>query len=83
MARPKGAKNKRKPLFEDPQIEEIVEVEVEFICPKRGKVKQKVKMKRLKRVKNIEQRTFVGASSLIEDLESKEESLSSLEPDPE
>ena len=51
MARPKGAKNKKKHVFQDPQVEEIVEVEVEFICPKRGKVKQRVKMKKLKSVK--------------------------------
>ena len=31
-------------------LEEVVEVEVEFICPVKGKVKQKVKMKRLKPV---------------------------------
>lgn len=50
MARKKGSKNK-KHVFPDPQIEEIVEVEIEYICPKRGKVKQKVKMKKLKPVK--------------------------------
>lgn len=47
MARPKGLKYKKDPS-KDPMIEEIVEIEMEFICPKRGKVKQKVKVKRLK-----------------------------------
>jgi hypothetical protein len=51
MARQKNTKRKKKHVFEDPQIEEIVEVEIEYICPKRGKVKQKVKMKKLKPVK--------------------------------
>lgn len=84
MARPKGSKggSKKKHVFQDPQIEEIVDVEIEFICPIRGKVKQKVKMKRLKKVAPNENRTFMGASSLIDDLESKE-SLSDKEPDPE
>lgn len=84
MARPKGAKNKKtNHVFKDPQVEEIVEVEVEFICPKRGKVKQKVKMKKLKKVTHDPHRVFVGAKDIIEDLESKEEDFSSSEPDPE
>jgi len=51
MARPKGAKNKKKHVSLDSQIEEIVEIEIEFVCPTRGKVKQKVKMKKLKPAK--------------------------------
>lgn len=62
MGRPKGAKNKGNDVKKkgyndhktykssDPRVEEIVEVEVEFDCPVRGKVKQKVKVKRLKPV---------------------------------
>lgn len=83
MARPKGAKNKKKHVFEDPTVEEIVEVEVEFNCPVRGKIKQKVKMKRLKKVTTDPHRTFVGAQSIIDDLEAKEDSISSTELDPE
>jgi len=82
MARPKGAKNKKKHVFQDPQVEEIIEQEVEFICPIRGKVKQKVKVKRLKKVTH-EQKVFIGAQSIIEDLEAKEEDLSLIELDPE
>jgi hypothetical protein len=62
MGRPKGSKNKDgktgagKKRYNDHKaykngnsmIEEVVEVEVEFICPVKGKIKQKVKMKRLK-----------------------------------
>ena len=83
MARPKGAKNKKtNHVFQDPQVEEIVEEWVEFDCPKRGKVKQLVKIKRLKKV-NSEPKVFMGAKSILEDLESKEESISDVELDPE
>lgn len=85
MARPKGAKNKKpikKHVFKDPMVEEVVEVEVEFNCPVRGKIKQKVKMKKLKKVKT-EDRVFVGAQSIIDDLEKEEQELSTTEPDPE
>lgn len=52
MARPKPKQNKvKKVVFQDPEVENLVEVEIEFICPKRGKIKQKVKMKKLKSVK--------------------------------
>lgn len=81
MARPKGAKNK-KHVFQDPSIEEVVEVEIEFTCPVRGKVKQKVKVKKLKKV-STDQKIFVGAQSIIDDLEKEEQELSSTEPDTE
>ena len=85
MARPKGAKNKKtNHVFQDPQIEEIVEMEVEVRDPKTGKmIKQKVKVKRLKKVTNDPHRKFVGAQSLIDDLESKEDDISTFEPEPE
>lgn len=84
MARPKGAKNKKKTnhVFQDPQVEEIVEEWVEYTCPTRGKVRQKVKIKKLKKV-NTEPKVFMGARDIIEDLESKEDSLSEVELDPE
>lgn len=84
MARPKGAKNKKKTnhVFQDPQVEEIVEEWVEFTCPTRGKVRQLVKIKKLKKVTN-EPKVFMGAKSIIDDLESKEESLSDVELEPE
>lgn len=84
MARPKGAKNKavKKHVFKDPMVEEVVEVEVEFNCPVRGKIKQKVKMKKLKKVKT-EEKVFVGAQSIIDDLEKEESELATTEPDPE
>lgn len=85
MARPKGAKNKapiKKHVFKDPKVEEIVEVEIEFNCPVRGLIKQKVKMKKMKKV-IVDERVFVGAQSIIDDLEKEETSIASTEPDPE
>jgi hypothetical protein len=52
------------------------------MCPKRGKVRQLVKVKRLKKVTH-EQKIFMGAQSIIDDLESKEDAISSIELDPE
>lgn len=81
MARPKGAKNK-KHVFKDPTIEAVVEVEVEFNCPVRGKVKQMVKVKKLKKGEH-QQKVFVGAKSIIDDIEKDEEELLGTEPDSE
>jgi hypothetical protein len=75
MARPKGAKNKKKHVFQDPQIEEIVEIEVEFICPKRGKVKQKVKVKKLKPIK-VDGVQQVTAKDEIDKIDKEDDSLS-------
>lgn len=86
MARPKGAKNiKKKHVFQDPMVEEIVEIEVEVKDPKTGKmIKQKVKMKKLKSIKNFGPKEFVGASSVIDDLEQEEnERILNTDPDPE
>lgn len=82
MPRPKGAKNK-KHVFKDPTIEEIVEEWVEFTCPVRGKVRQLVKIKRLKKMSS-EAKQFMGAQSLVDELESKEgDEISGTEPNPE
>lgn len=46
------SKFKGKPKKEsrkDSNIEDVVETEIEFTCPVRGRVKQKVKVKRLKK----------------------------------
>ena len=85
MARPKGAKNKatKKHVFKDPTVEEIVEMEIEVRDPLTGKmIKQKVKVKKLKKVKT-EEKVFVGAQSIIDDLEKEDNELTSTEPDPE
>ena len=80
MARPKGAKNVKKHVFKDPQVEGIVEEYIEFMCPKRGLVRQKVKVKKLKKVTHDPNRKFVGAQSIIDDLESKEDNITDLDP---
>jgi hypothetical protein len=64
MARPKKSLKKT----QDPNIQEIIEVEVEFTCPIRGKIKQKVKMKRLKSIK-VDARQFISHSNDIENLD--------------
>lgn len=85
MARPKGAKNVKKHVFKDPTIEEIVEMEIEVKDPETGKIiKQKVKVKRLKRITDAGPKVFVGASSVLDDLEQEEnERLLNTEPNPE
>ena len=82
MARPRGAKPKKKHVFEDPTAEEVVEMEIEVKDPVTGKmIKQKVKVKKLKAIKR-EEKVFVGATSLMDELE-KDESLDDIEVDPE
>ena len=83
MARPKGAKNIKKHVFKDPTIEEVVEMEIEVKDPQTGKmIKQKVKVKKLKTLKR-EEKVFMGASSIIDDLEKEEQELALSEPDVE
>lgn len=85
MSRPKGAKNKavKKHVFKDPQVEETVEMEIEVKDPVTGKmIKQKVKVKKLKPVKR-DDKVFVGAQSIIDDIEKEESEISSTEPDSE
>jgi hypothetical protein len=48
MPRPKGAKNKSTQPKIDPRIEEIYETVIEYDCPVRGRVKQKVLVKKLR-----------------------------------
>lgn len=50
MPRPKGAKNKTTRVAPaiDPRVEEMYETTVEFTCPVRGKVKQRVWVKRFR-----------------------------------
>ncbi len=83
MARPKGAKNVKKHVFKDPTIEAVVEMEIEVKDPLTGKmIKQIVKVKKLKALKR-EEKVFMGASSIIDDLEKEEQELASSEPETE
>jgi hypothetical protein len=72
-------KNKAKPVKErrDPRIEEVYEEIVEFNCPIRGKVKQKVKIKRFKPL--AEQQTkhlITSITELVDKLEEQDDGLS-------
>lgn len=83
MGRTKGAINRKKHVFKDPTIEEVVEMEIEVKDPKTGKmIKQIVKIKRLKALKR-EEKVFMGASSIMDDLEKEEQELALSEPDTE
>lgn len=66
MAR-KKRKNNDKELSTS-NVEEVVEVEIEYVCPKRGKVKQRVKMKRLKPVR-VDQPSMILTSDYLSSLE--------------
>ena len=69
-----STKSNKKRSKNDSKIEQVVETEIEFICPKRGKVKQKVKLKKLKSVKlNISQ--IVGHQNSVSDLEDQDDGL--------
>lgn len=46
----KAVKKPKKVIFDDPLIEDIYETYIEFVCPKRGKVRQKVQVKKYKKV---------------------------------
>jgi hypothetical protein len=75
-------KAKKKHVFQDPTVEEIVEMEIEVKDPVTGKmIKQKVKVKKLKAIKR-EEKVFVGATSIIDEIE-KNESLDDIEVDTE
>ena len=61
----------------DPRIEEIYEEEVTFDCPVRGKVKQKVKIKRFKPLTEQDgKHLVVSVSELAEKLDEKDDGLS-------
>lgn len=84
MAKTKPVKPVKKHVFKDPNIEDIIEVEIEFMCPKRGKVKQKVKVKKMKKVASGVVKKFMGISSVIDDIEQEDnERLLSAETDTE
>ena len=72
MARPKGTKNKAKTTErKDPRISGTYEEEIEFLCPVRGLIKQKVKVRRFKQPSS-EQRFAVPASDALATIEEKE-----------
>lgn len=77
MARPKKVvEAKVKRPAKDPRIEEIYEQEVTFTCPVRGKVTQKVKIKRFKPLGEHAAKHVLQSSDSIDRLEEDDDGLS-------
>jgi hypothetical protein len=67
---------KKRPA-KDPRLEEVYEQEVTFMCPKRGKVTQKVKIHRFKPAATNENGKHILLSNdSIDRLEEKDDGLS-------
>ncbi len=69
------SKPKNKKERKDPRVQEVYEKEIEYVCPVRGKVKQKVKIKRYKTLAEIEQKSVIYGSSSIDHLDEKDDGL--------
>ena len=67
----KAAVKKTKKVRKDPRIEEIYEEEITFVCPIRGLVTQKVKVKKY-RSYDFNGKRLVSPDNPIHDLEEKE-----------
>jgi len=68
----------KKPKFRQPELDkelvEIVEEQIEFNCPVRGRITQKVKVKRLKAVK-VQQLDVVGTADVAEAIDAIDDGL--------
>lgn len=60
----------------DPRIEETYEEEIQFMCPKRGLVKQKVKIKKYKTLTQYTPVNTVLSSDTLSMVEQKDDGLS-------
>lgn len=82
MARPKKTKksepkNKKPKEKKDPRIEDTYEEEVSFMCPVRGLVKQKVKVKKFKPLAQQDPKYRIAASDEItSQLDSEDDGMS-------
>lgn len=77
-ARSRTSRNKKSSdLTKEDLIEEIVETEIEFVCPKRGKIKQKVKVKRLKSIKMNVVQPVSTSDKLLSIVENQDTSVDS------
>lgn len=72
--KPKAAKIKKE--RKDPRIESVYEQEVTFTCPVRGKVTQKVKIKRFKTLNEHGNKHVLQTTDSIDKLEEKDDGLS-------
>lgn len=67
---------KDKKTRKDPRIQEVYEQEVEFNCPIRGKIKQKVKIKRYKAASDGAIKHVLNSSDSIDKLDEQDDGLS-------
>lgn len=70
---------KSKKTKSDINVDEVVETEIEYVCPIKGRVKQVVKVKKMKALKPADKAATANISSLIEDLDGKDDGLSMYE----
>ena len=80
MGRPKKKAVKAKKIVKekkDPRIEETYEEEVTFVCPMRGLVKQKIKVKRYKPLDQQDNKnSILPVDKLAEQLDSEDDGMS-------
>lgn len=62
-------KKKIDKISSDPAIAHIYETEIEFVCPVRGKVKQKVKVKRYQSINPEQVNETLSSQSIAEKLD--------------
>ena len=80
MGRPKGSKNKTASKT-DPNVEEMYETEVEYMCPIHGLQKQKVKVKKLKPVASDVVKQAVNSEDALDNVDHEEDELPDYDED--
>ena len=79
MAKKKKLKEKTKVAAtakKDPRIEETYDEVITFMCPKRGLVKQKVKVKRYRATASVDVKNVLSGTELEDILEEKDDGMS-------
>lgn len=78
----RGGKPKVKPQLKDPNIEETYEETVWFNCPQRGRVSQKVKVKRYKPLmEQMQSKHVLDSKDPLDRIESQDDGLSMYDAD--
>lgn len=81
--KPKKTAKAKRPKYDDPNILEIVEKEIELTCPINGKIKRRVKVKIMKPV-TVDNKQFIGSSEYIDQIDSDDSPIyGTTEPDEE
>jgi len=77
MAKKKKIKEKAKVAAakKDPRIEETYDEVITFMCPKRGLVKQKVKVKRYRATASVDVKNVLAGTELDDILEEKDDGM--------